>query len=170
MPKYDDASWHFSNVRPDVAAYTHIAFFFTWCVSSELAADQLAGETESDRKRLIERRITPSAYMVWIECSKLTHNELKEAGTAFSTDYYSEGAYLADYANVFCESSSVAPPDNLTGRARVEAKRNAIRKKMTRSVSYKTIYEVPDTWKSYDRIARVLDRRYQEWSSGGLVT
>ena len=133
MPKYDDPSWHFSDDHADEAAYTHIAFFYVWAVSQDLAKEPDTYETPKNRQRLAERAIKPREYYLWIEGDKLTHHDLNDFGNAFAESYFSP-AYFEDYAKVFGFTANSGD-----------------------------FYTVGDTWENFDRLADVLDKRFLDW-------
>ena len=167
MPKYDDASWHFDDAHSDEACFTHIAFFYAWCVHRGLAAKDVVGETDATRKRLMDRRVSPGAYLRWVGIEKFTHNELEASGNSFAENYHTADGYLEDYTTAFVAPAEKPPTSALFGKMKIAAKRKAMKRRNSAVTKVSTFYDVPDTWESYDHIVNTLDRRYEEWLRKG---
>lgn len=69
--KYDDAGWHsggdFPSDLPAEAGATHIGMYLAWLLLQGMASEELAEDAEEDLQALLERRTTPSLFL--LECS-----------------------------------------------------------------------------------------------------
>jgi hypothetical protein len=136
--KYDDASWHyggdFPKGLPDEAGATHIGMFVAWALLNGLAGEFFLTEGADSLALLKSRRLTPGTFLL-DECDeKFTDDMLNEEGNAFAQDYYDPEK--GQYSEDYAEILAENAP---------------------------TIYHVPDTWKSYDKLAPVIASRFKEW-------
>lgn len=145
--KYDDASWHYGGTFPSDlppgAGATHIGFFVAWCLLSGLSGDIHIKDFPDGLAALRNREITPGAFLLQHCDEKFTSEDLDSTGNAFAVAYYEQesGGYLADYETTFMRPALFRrqPP---------------------------SLYHVSDTWKNFDRLRLVLDKRFSAWRSG----
>jgi hypothetical protein len=140
--KYDDASWHygadnFPKHLDAAAGATHIALFVAWCMLNGLAGELHAEDFPDELEQLKLRALTPGQWFLDACDGKFTDEDLDEEGNAFTASYYA--AESAQY---------LADYDNILCNAVSDP------------------YGVPDTWRSYDLLAPVIERRYREWKAG----
>ena len=141
--KYDDASWHYGGDfpadLPNQAGATHVALFVAWCVLNGMGGKPHEVERSKASEALRARAVTPTRWFIETCDEKFTDEDLSEEGNAFAVDYYiaeaSRNSRAASYLLDYQNAFSEAP----------------------------TLYEVPDTWQSYDRIAPVIARRAAKW-------
>ncbi|PJJ65288.1 hypothetical protein CLV54_0318 [Compostimonas suwonensis] len=141
--KYDDASWHYDGEFPEglprSAAATHIGMFLTWCVLADLASEELLDDAGEDVAQLMQREITPGAFILLLD-GALVDDQLDEEGNAFAVAYYAgeddDSPYVDDYVDVFDEDAE-------------------------------EIYEVADSWSNFDRIAPHIRERFDGWRAAG---
>jgi len=136
--KYDDASWHyggdFPKELPDEAGGTHTGMFVAWAMLSELGGELHVTECPEDLVLLKARGETPGSFFMRVCDGKFTDEDLNEEGNAFAAEYFD-----------FEKGSFAADYEQTLG------------------ADFETLYHVPDTWESFDRLAPVLDRRLAEW-------
>jgi hypothetical protein len=143
MPtKYDDASWHyggdFPKHLPPAAGATHIGMYLAWAIVSGLESDFLREELAAE-------------HLVWLKERKITPGEflIDVCDEKFVDDELdAEGKEFTDtyYAsNMYFDDYDKAVGTNV-----------------------ETLYDVPDTWETFDKLKPVLDRRFDEWKRGEL--
>jgi hypothetical protein len=137
VSKYDDAEYLFLEFETELdneAAGTHIGMYLAWAAQRDL----LASSAHADLERLRARQISGRKFLFDHCDGKLMAEDFSFAGKAFA-DWYYERGFVADYQRVFKADfpSSGHPTDDFCG--------------------------IPDTWGNFDRMARVLDRRYAQW-------
>ncbi len=143
QPSYDDASWHyggdFPSSLPDRAGGTHIGMFAAWMWLNGLESETARRECQKELKLLRGRKGTPGVFVMNVLDGKIIAADFSEEGNAFLKAYYQEekkselGQFLDDYADVHKDSA------------------------------LPTLYHVEDSWENYDRLAKVIDRRYRDW-------
>ena len=138
--KYDDASWHSGGEFPsDLAAEagaTHSGMFLAWALLNGLGGDLFDEEAPEAGAALKARTSTPGAVFLFYCDGKLTDEEFSDAGNAFARDYF----------------------DFEKGAYLGDYER-------TLAEELPSLYHVPDSWETYDRLRPVIDRRYAEWRS-----
>ena len=138
--KYDDASWHsggeFPSDLPPEAGATHSGMFLAWAWLNGMAGENALDEASYFISPLQDRAVTPGAHFLAQCDGKFVDDDLNDTGNAFAAAYFD--FETGDYAMDY-ESA-------LAGNC-------------------ETMYHVPDTWKSYDTIMPILDRRFAEWRS-----
>ncbi|MDR7230308.1 hypothetical protein J2X45_001389 [Caulobacter sp. BE264] len=141
--KYDDASWHyggdFPSGLPDEAGATHIAMFVAWCVLNGMGGELHEVDSTEATNALKARALTPGHWFIQTCDEKFTDEDLSDEGNAFAADYYRADRNLASGAASYLSDYGKAFP-------RVA-----------------NLYEVPDTWNSYDHIAPIIARRAMRW-------
>lgn len=136
--KYDDASWHYggdypSELPPENGA-THIAMFLAWAITRGLVGE-LHLEDEDSRADVekVKRRELDPREFVLKWCDEKLTDE----------DLSEEGN---DFAKKYYEGKIYY--EDLD---------------QTFTNSGETLYHLENVWPNYDRIFRVIDRRFAEW-------
>ena len=141
--KYDDASWHyggnFPTDLPAEAGATHIGMFVAWAWLTGLAGEDVMDDMPETVTALNERTTTPGKSFFDNCDGKFVDDDLNAVGNAFAVEYFD--FKNGQYLNDYDEL--------LTG-------------------DLPTVYHVPDTWESFDRLRPRLDERYREWSIRNL--
>ena len=146
--KYDDASWHYGGNFPadlaNEAGATHIGMFVAWGLLAGLAGDIHLQESAVGLKALRDRSITLGNFFLTYCDGKFTNEDLNDLGNSFAAVYYESepSPYLQDYEKLF------------------------LTKRFLRS-SLPSLYHVPDSWESFDRLRPVLDKRFATWRQAG---
>jgi len=140
--KYDDASWHsggdFPADLPPEAGATHIGMFVAWALLHGLAGDIHILEFPEPLARLRERKITPGHFFLDACDGKFTDEDLSELGNRFAEHYYEHEDTLGHYFADYAATVGIEPP---------------------------SIYNVPDTWETYEQLAPIVQRRFEEWQA-----
>ena len=142
--KYDDASWHYggdfpAHLAPE-AGSTHIAMFVVWCALNGLASEFHTDESADLLAQLEARSITPARWFIAACDEKFTDEDLTEEGNAFASAYYGAGGSLATDPNAYLADYDKEFSD------------------------VETLYDVSDSWESYDRVAPKIASRFKSWS------
>ncbi len=136
--KYDDASWHyggdFPEDLPDEAGGTHIAMFVAWALLTDLGGSLHSEDFPDDLAALRARQMTPGEYFFTACDGKFTDEDLNRRGNAFATFYFDDD-----------DRGYLADYDDTLGG------------------DVPTLYHVPDSWETFDRIRTVLDERFKAW-------
>jgi len=136
--KYDDASWHtggmFPADLPPEAAATHIGMFLAWCMLHGLAGELHTGDLAEDLALLEVRALTPGQWLLRACDGKFTDEDVNDDGNAFTAAYF--------------EADDLPYIDDY---------------QTALSSELASIYNVPDTWESYDTLAPLIDARFTQW-------
>ncbi len=140
--KYDDASWHYGgdfpkDLAPEAGA-THTGMFVAWCMLNGLASELHVDEFPDLLRELKVRTLTPASYFIKACDEKFTDEDLSEEGNSFAKAYFDFDK--GEYLGDY---------------------------EATFSLSGQDLYRVPDTWESFDRLAPLIRKRYDEWKNGG---
>ena len=140
--KYDDASWHyggdFPKDLPDEAGATHTGMFVAWALLSGLAGQIHIDDFPQDLEALRTRSVTPGQFFFNSCDGKFIDENLNDQGNAFAASYFD-----------FEHGGYLADYENVLG------------------VDLPSLYHVPDTWQSFDKLKPTLDRRFSDWLSAG---
>ena len=140
--KYDDASWHyggdFPKDLPDEAGATHTGMFVAWALLSGLAGQIHVEDFPEDLEALRARSITPGQFFFKYCDGKFIDENLNDQGNAFAAAYF-------DLEN----GSYLADYETVLG------------------TEFPSLYHVPDTWQSFDRLKPTLDSRFSDWLAAG---
>jgi hypothetical protein len=138
--KYDDWSWHsggdFPPDLPPEAGATHIGMFVAWALLHRLAGDIHVREFPEPLARLRERTITPGRFFLEACDGKFTDEDLSDHGNQFAEHYYQREDRPGGYFADYAETVGTEPP---------------------------SIYHVPDTWETDEKLAPVIQRRFEDW-------
>ena len=139
--KYDDASWHyggdFPRNLPNKAGATHIGLFVAWCQLNDLGSNLHNDDLSEELEKLNQRQVTPGTWFIAACDEKFTDEDLTEQGNQFADFYY----YDEDTSNYIDDYLDIL------------------------GENFESLYEVPDSWESYDKLAPIIDNRFEEWKS-----
>ncbi len=139
--KYDDASWHyggdFPKDLPPSAGATHIGMFLSWCLLNGLGGALHTEEFADQLEKLKNRTITPGQHFLSVCDEKFWDQDLSEEGNEFAKAYYD-----------FTEGEYISDYGNAL------------------SLKGKSLYHIPDTWATFDKLAPIIKRRYEEQKRG----
>jgi len=135
MEKYDDADWHYGNDYPKHLPDVNAATHMGMFVAWAWSAGLAGEEFADDAQDLAQRKRTPGEYLFNELDEKFTSDLLNEEGNRFASAYY----------------LSEKNPTFLTDYE------NAVSKAVN------SLYEVPDSWQTFDLIKPILDKRLEYW-------
>ncbi len=136
--KYDDASWHsggdYPANLPAENAGTHAGMYLAWALLSGLAGEFFIDDFPEDLKKLKDRSVTPGRF--FLECcdGKLFAEELSDVGNRFTAEYYDMES------GQFLADYEAAMDESLP-----------------------SLYHVPDTWDTFEKLKPIFDARFREW-------
>jgi hypothetical protein len=137
---YDRADWHYGGDfpagLPDENGGTHIGMFLAWAIQRGLEGEEHREDSSELLESVRHRKMTGRDFLFEACDGKFWDSDLNDEGNAFAGEYYENEQYFKDYEKEFVRRGTP------------------------------TIYHVADTWKNFDRICKVLDRRFCEWKSG----
>ncbi|WP_298445740.1 hypothetical protein [uncultured Ferrimonas sp.] len=135
--KYDDASWHYGGDYPkglsEQNAHTHTGIFLAWALTHGLAGDLHKVEWPEEIEAVKSKLKTGGQFLSDNCDGKFTDEDLNELGNKFASEFYEN-----EYFTIYIETSD--PYDN-----------------------YETIYHVPDTWETYERVAPIITKHFEAW-------
>lgn len=141
----DRMDWHYGGDFPDGLPEenggTHIGIYLAWIINNGLEGDFHKEESAEELEKVRKREITGRDFLQEMCDEKFWDEDLSEEGYDFTLYYYSneegyvEDGYIKDYERTL-----------VSGKC-------------------ETIYHVADTWDSYDKIAPVISKRYEEWKA-----
>jgi hypothetical protein len=136
--KYDDASWHSGGDFPadlsEDAGATHTGMFVAWAMLSGLSGPIHIDDFPEDIPKLQSRSITPGKFFLASCDGKFTDEDLSDEGNAFAQAYFD-----------LSKGKFVADYEQAVAR------------------DLPSIYHVPDTWETYERLRPIFDSRLSEW-------
>lgn len=149
LQMFDDAGWHaggeFPTDLPTAAAATHIGMFLAWCADAGLLRE--TDDLAEHLVRLRSRATTPGVFALEGFGGAFAAEALTDEGVEFATVYYGYPDEADDRELAFDLDYVEEFIDDGA-----------------------TIYHVPDSWSSYDRISAVLTARFTEWDDAGRPT
>jgi hypothetical protein len=134
---YDRADWHyggnFPKDLPQENGGTHIGMFLAWIIMNDLEGEEHK-EDCPESLAAVRARLMTGRQFFFRECDgKFWETDLNEEGKAFAEHYY-VGA------------------ERLYLKDYAQVFQDAV-----------TLYHVADSWENYDRIARIITERFEEW-------
>ncbi len=141
MP-YDRADFDYSTDEqplPKGHAATHIGIFLAWAVMNGLENDFHRQQSADLLNRLRRREITGRQFFEAACKEQFSERDLNPEGNAFAEYYYSNAA--GKRGPYFQDYKKVLARD------------------------LPTFWHVADTWENYDKLAPVLNERYERWKN-----
>lgn len=141
--KYDDASWHYggdfpADLSPEAGA-THIALFVSWAVLNGLAGEYHTNDAADALALLQKREVTPAEWFIRTCDEKFTNEDLNGEGNSFAASYYANGEGLHSTNGCYLDDYDDTFPKAVL------------------------LYDVEDSWRSYDALAPKLSSRLAAW-------
>jgi hypothetical protein len=137
----DEASWHssssdFPSDLPAQSGATHIGMFVAWAALNNLLSESMEEDFSEALIDLRRKLITPGAFAWQFMNGKFSELDLNQQGLSFASAYYKGGS-----------SCFLADYERLA--------------KETENSEYR----MPDSWATYESIAKIIDSRYSSWLS-----
>lgn len=140
----DRIDWHsdgdFPDDLPEENGGTHIGMYLAWIINNDLHGDpHRKDDSIKAVEKLKRREITGLDFLIEQCDMKFWQEDLNEHGQAF-TEFYYANDQTAKYHFDYAEALANDLP---------------------------TVYHVQNTWENYDRISKMIDKRYEDWKSKG---
>lgn len=139
---YDRADFDYSSEQqplPKGHAATHIGMFLAWAVVNGLENDWHRQRSAALLERLRKREITGRQFFESACGDRFSERDLNPEGNSFAEYYYIDEA---GHRGLYFEDY-----------------------KKTLAARQPSFWHVQDTWENYDKLAPVLNRRFQEWKN-----
>ncbi len=142
----DRMDWHYESVEeenlPLENAGTHIGFFLTWIIENDLLGTfHTEDETSCEYiEKVKNREITGVDFLTDMCDEKFWDEDLSEIGYEFVNAYYEdyESDFSSNYANYLDDYEDLFSDNG-------------------------SIYQTENSWENYEKLKKVLDKRYAEW-------
>lgn len=144
MASIDRADWHYGGDFPENLPIenggTHIGMYLNWIIDNDLIGVLHLEDSVDGIKEVKSRKISGRDFLFQHCDGKFWNEDLNEEGLEFTKYYYqslnnSDEAY-GQYLNDYVDALGE---------------------------NFDSIYEIPNTWKNYDKLVKIIDSRYQEW-------
>lgn len=134
--------WHYNGDFPHGLPVenggTHIGLYLTWIIDNNLISEMhLANDSEAIGL-VKKRKMTGREFLIRICDEKFQDDELNEDGLKFTRHYYGDENGMKEYIVDYLE---------------------------TLGGELESVYHVDNTWANYDKISKVIDKRYAEWKA-----
>jgi len=144
MNTYDRADWHsgaenYPKGLPPETAGTHIGLFLAWAILRDRIGAIHRATAADALVAVRQRRRTGRDFLFEHGGGRFGPEDLSDEGNAFARVYWQDGAggiNREGYLADYERTLGGGLPD---------------------------LYRVADTWENFDLLARVLDRRFEEW-------
>ena len=114
--------------------------YVAWCMLNGLAGKLHTEEFPEMLAMLKSRNLSPGTFLIKACDEKFTDEDLTEEGNVFTGIYFD-----FQKGKYIADYERALQPTGLT------------------------LYHVPDTWESYDKLAPIITRRYQNWKKYGSL-
>jgi len=141
MNTYDRADWHsgadhYPKGLPPEASGTHIGLFLAWAI----LRDRASGRHAPEALLAVRRRLRTGRDFLFADLGgAFSPADLSDEANAFTRVYWQDGA------------GGIRRDGYLADYER------------TLGGDLPDLYRIADTWENFDALARVLDRRFEEW-------
>jgi hypothetical protein len=136
----DRMDWHYNGDFPDdlplESGGTHIGLYLTWIINNNLVSGKHLKEDGESIDLVKRRQLTGRDFLMNVCDEEFGADDLNEEGLKFTRYYYGDENDMKDYIIDYLEA--------LAGEL-------------------ESVYHVSNTWDNYDKISKVIDRRYTEW-------
>ena len=135
---YDSAKWHpegkYPKDFPLENSGTHIGMFLAWVIMNGFEGVELKEDNPDAIPAVRARKMTGREFLFRNCDSKLSDVDLNEEANAFAKYYYSSPEFR--YLDDYHQTLAENLPSN---------------------------YHVDDSWENFDRVAKVITQRFNEW-------
>lgn len=144
MASIDRADWHYGgdypNDLPIENSGTHIGMYLNWIIENEFIGELHLNDSKEGIESVKSKQITGRDFLFKYCDEKFWEEDLNEEGLEFTKFYYQnpndpEDAY-GQYIDDYVD---------------------------TIGEEFDSLYEIPNSWENYDKIAKVITKRYDKW-------
>ena len=139
---YDRYDWHYNGDFPsdleEENAGTHIGMFIAWAITRNLIGDFHRDESADWIQKVIDRKVTGRDFLFSMCDGKFWEEDLSEEGNVFAKFYYAGEDGYGEYLSDY---------------------------ENTLCSNTETLYHAEDSWDGFDSLAKVIDKRFEEWKN-----
>ncbi len=143
MASIDRADWHYEGDFPEELPFenaaTHIGMYFSWLIENDLIGDAHREHCSEAIENVKERKITGREFFFDYCDGKFWEDDMNEEGAKFTKCYYQDAS--GSYGAYLDDYLALLGDD------------------------YESLYEVPNTWENYDKIAPQITKEFDSWKS-----
>jgi len=136
---YDKAKYHYGGDFPEeldeFQGFVHTGMYVGWLIDNDLIDQEFFAESLQAIKEFKNRQLTGSQFYEMQMDGVLLIDEVSEIGNRFSFDYF----------------------DFDSGQYLTDYE-------TTLASELPTLFHVQDTWENYDKIKKVIDKRFLDWN------
>lgn len=140
---FDKAKWHLEGNFPiklnSHHAYNHTGFYIGWLILNNLISNEFKAESKQYIREFLDKKMTAVDLYEHQLDGVFTSNEVNELGFRFTKNYFD--FEKGRYLEDYEETLAAKLP---------------------------TLFDVQDTWENFEKICKVLDKRYQEFKDNSL--
>lgn len=140
---YDKADWHLTEDFPkdlkEEQIYVHSGFFVGWLIDKGLTSEDF-DELNADSIPKFKQRQISGPKLYELSGGVLSADDVNDEGRLFCNYYYEPNTYFNDYRDTFIKGGLFKrglPSD----------------------------YHVQDTWDNYNKICKVIEKRFEAWNN-----
>lgn len=141
---YDKAKYHYGGNFPeeldDFQGYVHTGMFICWLIDNDLLDEDFFEDSAEDIKRVKNRELTGAQFYEIQMDGVFAIEEVSELGNRFALQYFDFDT--GEYLNDYEKTLASHLP---------------------------TLFHIQDNWENYEKIRKVIDRRFAEWSKIKIV-
>ena len=147
MASIDRADWHsggdFPKELPIQNGGTHIGMYLNWIIDNNLFGEMHLEDSKDGIENVKSRTITGRDFLFDYCDGKFWETDLNELGLEFTNFYYQNienpedgyGQYLEDYEEAIGGDH------------------------------FESFYEILNTWENYNKLSKLIDKRFKEWKN-----
>lgn len=146
MASIDRADWHYGGDYPKELPIenggTHIGMFINWIIDNDLIGALHLEDSKQGIQDVKARKVTGREFLFEYCDEKFWEDDLNEEGLAFTKYYY----------------QNPDNPDDAYGKYIEDYERIL-------GTEFESLYEIPDTWDSYEKIEKQINTVYDNWKN-----
>lgn len=148
MASIDRADWHYGGDYPKNLPTenggTHIGMFINWIIENDLIGSIHMENSQQGISDVKSKKISGRDFLFKYCDEKFWNEDLNEEGLAFTKFYYQNPKDPEDVYGQYIEDY-----EKILG------------------TGFESLYEIPNTWKNYDRIEKRISSVYKKWQDKG---
>ena len=144
MSSIDRADWHYGgeypNKLPKENGGTHIGMYLNWIIENGLIGELHYKDSKEGIELVKSRQISGRDFLFKYCDERFWEADLNEEGLEFTKFYYQDPK----------------DPESAYGQYMADYVK-------TIGKEFESLYEIPNTWRNYEKIAKVISKRYRNW-------